>query len=646
MDPCSLTSQCSSVSSSYPLQKEDVCFKSSLDSLGLTHIITRSPTPSGSEKIAFASVVEDAWAQMRITPQMTLEELISEPVSPRITLSLLKPLEITAIANSPQLRFDINYTRKLRYKKVEAFEDDEEDAAHHQIYRQALKLEIQTYSMLHIISPPKRRHQVELIIGRRLRKLLTTIKSILKTLVPKKSPFGIERIWDVDLILQEIASGHRTFASHAKSLSNFLLRYSSPSREQRLEQLPEYFESSNLEDIISGLFEILDVLELLKLDSANYLLRHYSPHLINATTSFGLKHFGNKILDQKLDPIEPRQWFLRQLNDLSSDSLRSLKRVCKDSNLTGFINGVIKSIVFRLELPTTFDYDKRRTTSYSKEFNTILELRICYLVFIKKLQHQLKRTNVKIPRRAEVMESLLLIVLEKGSVVSALSNIAVYFANTLSGNLGRLNQSLDSRLADEFTISLTENLNCDELRRRGEVAIYSSLFLKVSRFCNKLHNAPLWEVYNQLFDQKSSSHLSTSAFHPLPLVEEEIELDSLAKRIAQLSLINWRIFAPLIYLNDDFEVPDMTCMPKIGIVSVGLQTDQTPNSQDEGSLITGTSTTGANLDQDGSKNHATTDHAATEILPKVCFTDTSLTNGRPRGATTGSSAGNGYQETS
>jgi hypothetical protein len=642
MDPWSLTSQCSSLSSSTQLNEDDVCFASSLDSLGPTHIISRSRTPSGSEKITSTSVIEAAWEQLGITPHMTFEQLISEPASPRITLSLLRSLEITAIANSPELRFDLNHTKKLRYKKVEVYEDDEEDIVQHNGYRQALTLEIRTYSKLYLIFPLKRRHQVEFIIGRRLRKLLATIKAIIKTLTPTKHLYGIERIWDVELILQEISSGCHTFASHAKSLSTFLLRFSSPSREQRLEQLPKYFETQNLDDIISGLFEILDVLELLKLDSANYLLRHYSPHLINATTSFGLKHFGNKILDHKLDPTGPRQWFLGQVRDLSSEKLGSLKQLCKDPKLVGFINGILRSIVFRLELPETFEYDRRRIHSHSKEFNTVLELRICYLVFTKKLQDQPKHIKVKIPRRAEVMENISLLVLEKGSVTSALSNIAVYFANLLSSRPDRKNHSLSSELIEEFTILLLGGLNCTELRAGRELAIYSALFLKVCRYCDQLYNAPLWEVYNRLSETRAWPRLSKSAFHLVPLLEEEMEIDNLSKRIASMSLINWRIFAPLIYLNNDLVEPDKTSVAKLPTFPVASLTGQKPILE-EGNSITESPETGTNLEKVDSKDHGTTEQGATDILASVCCPN-NLPPGRPRGATTGSSTGNNYEE--
>jgi T-complex protein 11 len=532
--------------------------------------ITPCPTPTKQQvSIEFIfGCLKNIGASPRITDQYAL--FVSAPIDPPITKHVLKCLDIPSMVNSLTLRWDINFTRELAYRKLESPESELENSSS-KLYYSSVRLEFELYALLPDILasvknlPGIERHDFLVAMQRRLPRLLKAIKEVLQTIVPKKELVDLDQLFDERLMLQEIPQGCCDFPLIASRLAELLIRHCAPIRDQRIREMAVLFCKGGFESITKGLEELLTILELMRLDTSNHLLRSFRWHFIDATPTFGVRYFGHRIVKGRFNARPSRVWFLRNHKQFAKKP-EAREGVSRHAPLRAFVEAFTRHVLPCCveKLPDTFDMDAQRIQTTRSEILEIIHLRVCYWVFryVYRLCGKLQALPCNVQR--DIQREMQLIARGSGSVHSDLPNLAVYIVRKALDCSGNEDKPLDTQLVERARGYLEKGFNPNRIFfSTEEKKLQKALAEDVFRIADANLNAPPWEIFDKLVPVTSNNQrpgLASPRGEVLPA--EEQQLREITNRVAHMALLNWTVFAELIYLNDDICDPDcMDLMP-------------------------------------------------------------------------------------
>lgn len=155
--------------------------------------------------------------------------------------------------------------------------------------------------------------------------LLNDVKEgLMSLLLPQHSRLRteIEEVLDVDLIKQQAEKGVLDFQKYANFVLSVMARLCAPIRDQRIQELMTVTE-------VSTLFKgILETIDLMKLDMANFTIKQFRPHIQQHSIDYERKKFQEFLEKQKelcVDGLEfTRQWLCRSFTKLQHSSLTDL----------------------------------------------------------------------------------------------------------------------------------------------------------------------------------------------------------------------------------------------------------------------------------------------------------------------------------
>lgn len=534
--------------------------------LCLSRPITPRPCATATAESTLESIfnlLENIGALSSNTDQYDL--FINSPSDPPVTKHMLKELDIPSLVNSLKLRWDINFSRDLVYRKLEDPERGLLNSSSNQ-YWSAIQLELELYALLPQIlesgkySPGIDRRNCLQVIQKRLPLLLKTIKDILQTILPKKDLADLDRLFDVRLMLQEIPQGCCEFPLIASRLAELLMKHCAPIRDQRLRNMIQLFRKGGFDSIKNGLSELLTVLELMRLDTANHLLRHFRWHFIESTTTFGTRYFGHRIVKGRFDAMPAKLWFLRNRSRFPKTPGR--RPITRNAQLSAFVDAFTRHVLpsCKEHLPETFSMDAQRIQTIRTEMLEIIQLRLCYSVFLhtfQKMCAQSKKSSCP-PWHAQkdIRHGMLVIARDTGSVLAASPDLAVYIVRKAMDFSGNAKKELDTAETDKIRDQLSERLDpkndVNGVFGQEEARFQDALAEEVFQTADANLNSLPWEIYNKLVPtipniQRPPGFVSHGG-DDFP--SEEQQLHEITDRLAQMTLLHWSVFAPLIYLND------------------------------------------------------------------------------------------------
>lgn len=223
----------------------------------------------------------DTLRQLQI-PSIHLTYLWSANVDPPVTARSLSELDLVRIINDAKLRHDLNFEREISFRPNVYGPRSQQKEAIANAYWQALTTEFALYIKLRHninLSPPtvpspsalpwlselRNSHQVHW----RLPRMFTTIRDILKTLVPASDCFVVDERLDVDLLMQELGNGVCDVKGLSDWLRRLLLGSCSPIRDTEVEKMVaivhEGVDKSNARILVDGLKVLFGILETMKL---------------------------------------------------------------------------------------------------------------------------------------------------------------------------------------------------------------------------------------------------------------------------------------------------------------------------------------------------------------------------------------------
>lgn len=125
----------------------------------------------------------------------------------------------------------------------------------------------------------------------------------------KKIRDNINEVLDVDLIKQQAENGVLDFQHYAHYVMNIMSKVCAPVRDEKIKELREL---TNVVDTFRGIMEIL---QLMKLDLANFTITMMRPNIIASSIEYEKMKFAEFLKVQTDGLHYTRKWLLLHLDE-------------------------------------------------------------------------------------------------------------------------------------------------------------------------------------------------------------------------------------------------------------------------------------------------------------------------------------------
>lgn len=299
---------------------------------------------------------------------------------PPVTKGTLSELDVNKIVNNPKLRHDINFDPDLHFRPNLDGEKGRKKTQKANDFWELMRTQLREYLT--------NRDQFEQERGNSdwcLPATLKAIRGILETLVPQRDRASVEETFNVDLLMQQFRKDVADLDKLAMWLSKLLKSHCAPMRDKWVDEMKNQLSNGDrncdVTLLVSGMQNLLAVLEAMKLDVANHQIRCLRPLLIEDTVHFEQKFFMKKIDSGRVDIAGAHAWFKR------ASSLPDIVPLDASMNSQGNTWDFIKALV-NLTLPSkseavphTFLFDEERLIKLRSDILDLINLEICMRLY-------------------------------------------------------------------------------------------------------------------------------------------------------------------------------------------------------------------------------------------------------------------------
>ncbi|KAG4029255.1 hypothetical protein MFRU_016g00130 [Monilinia fructicola] len=311
------------------------------------------------------------------------QTVVKPALEPPVTKSTLSELDVNKIIHNPKLRHDINFDPDLHFRPNLDGEKGRKKTQKANEFWDTMRSQLQSYLL--------DRDQFERDLGDAewcLPATLKAIRGILETLVPQRDRASVEETFNVDLLMQQFRKGVADLGKLALWLSQLLKCHCAPMRDSWVDdmvlQLSEGDKNWDVGMLVSGMRNLLGVLEAMKLDVANHQIRCLRPLLIDDTVQFEQKFFVRKIAMGRVDIASAHDWFRKSAN--LPDSLPSDASTRTQGNTWDFMKALVNLTLPSKAIepvPHTFLFDEERLVKLRADMLDLINLEICMFLYHK-----------------------------------------------------------------------------------------------------------------------------------------------------------------------------------------------------------------------------------------------------------------------
>lgn len=490
---------------------------------------------------------------------------------PPITNSSLTELDIMSMWVNIKLRHDCNFDRDLSFRpNLDGNKGLDKMKAARKFWK-ALEAELVLYSHLFPRSQSILHFDVWSKIldhaQRRIPKTFETIKTILKTLVPDRDHARIDEQLDIDMLMDRIRRGMCDLVRLSQWFACLLKEHCAPMRDEWVDRMVESTKLGVAEDkpeyIVSGLRELLGILEAMKLDVANHQIRHLKPGLIDETVNFERSYHLVNVQGshRRLNHAAAHRWYTAELERYTQLTTPRQKNTSKVGTAV-LVRGIAR-ILFsndnRCDFPDTFylDYDRLRTLRSEIDYNIYFE--ICFDLF-GQLSNDFGFSGIIPSTSKQALRTSLAAIM--GDYCS--SSPSPWWMNSehISAELIRQALILSNR-TPKYNSRILEDTN------RTLRAMYETSYEKHSNILKKLvteqtlpsiqrnlSSSPM-DLYNTFVSvsSSSSSRLSPvanpSGAGELTPSPQPDHVTNFSNRLAHILILHWRVWGDMVYLTEE-----------------------------------------------------------------------------------------------
>jgi len=477
---------------------------------------------------------------------------------PPISPDSLTELDMPRIINNPELRHEVNFERELHFRpnldgargkqKIKSAED----------YWKALEAELYILNFSQTaraqpdgtVSP----HYWEDVVWesrKRLPSVFEVVRDILTTLVPDQDQAKIVERLDVDLLIQQINNGVCDLVDLANWLGKVLKNHCAPMRDGLVDKMRKAItkaaQQADQKLMVSGLRQLLNLLETMKLDVANHQIRHMRPLLIYDTINFLKQYHNHRIGLGKLNPEVSRLWLEQEFNTLSAIEEKPM------SYLDTLTHALLRDLLCSstTSLASTFYLDLDRLHTIRVDMHNMVCHLVCGNILVDLLSPAVPRCEIP-EARTVLHSSLTAIVGSQGLWAERLENIAAEIIRIVLTLEGRT-RPYDADLIAPAEHRLHEDLDPNSSAFRDQVQDLLYRLLPKTKECVNAHcRMPAIELQEALVPSMPFAPIHFfgmgAVCEPVPVARPIDPETELIRRFSHVVVLHWQVWADLVYL--------------------------------------------------------------------------------------------------
>jgi hypothetical protein len=448
---------------------------------------------------------------------------------PPVNLKTLRELELSEFYRNPKLRHDVVFDAQLHFrpnndgtrgmrKKVDS------QGYWHMVLTECddlLTIANKKGSTMH---QPNRPMKIPV--------LLSTMRDILLTLVPRADREEVESSLDPDLLMQQLQHGILDLKRMSMWLARIFKAHCAPMRDQWVDQMVSHFERgvdrADARSLMEGWKSIFGILEAMKLDVANHQIRTLRPHLISTAVVFEQSYFQSRIETGRLETQGPKLWYQEYFSDYKS-------RTGSQDHVDCFMRATLDMVApSKAEgYHSTFVFDYERLDCLKEDIREETCLRLCNLLY----------RQLAIGAKKEIEEK----------------------------DMVKLGETISAVLSDEVGMDKYAHRSADLALAIAHIAcsgsIPSASLVKVSENWLAKHldiESPIYKATENVVTkeiiaaiQQNIKGWSSPAAFPIAQVADNTQhlttIKSIAQRLSNIAYLHWQVFGKLVYLSDGSE---------------------------------------------------------------------------------------------
>ncbi|KAF7193523.1 Protein SOK1 [Pseudocercospora fuligena] len=474
---------------------------------------------------------------------------------PPITPESLAELDMPRIINNPKLRHDVNFDRELHFRPNLDGSKGRQKMLQADQYWRALEAELvmlQFVATRRATSADNEDYWNRCMKGCmvRLPKIFHAIRDILKTLVPDYDQKAVLERLEVDHIMQQIQNGVCDLVDLGNWLAKVLKNHCAPMRDMLVDSMQKEIRrgatEGKHEKLVSGLRQLMNILEAMKLDVANHQIRHMRPLLIDDTINFQRRYNAHRIAIGKINMPESRDWLQECLPE-------------QDSHLDALTFGLIRDMLnndLANMCPQTFYLDTDRLRALRVELHSRVYHYVCRDV-LKEITPP-GMSAVDFAKACDMLQnSIAAIVGVQGRFADRFDNIAVEIVRVSLVARGQT-PPFDVELLNVVEQKLAEYLQPDsESFTRHAAVLTRNLVPKVqARVAEHVRMSAL-DLQDMLVPQVTSTNRNSMGFGAVmepapsaPVTPADADED-IIRRFTHIIALHWQVWSELVYLAND-----------------------------------------------------------------------------------------------
>ncbi|KAM5458905.1 Protein SOSEKI 1 [Microsporum canis] len=503
---------------------------------------------------------------------------------PPIRTSTLSELDLNHIMRNINLRIDVNFDRELHFQPI-AGEKGHEKRKLAEAYWEAIALEIsihsyQSTSKKQQSSPRGHKRATSDSVGvfePRLPVMLETLKDVVSSLVPERDQQSVMQNLDVPFLLQQVHKGVLDMINLTKWLATLLKTHCAPMRDpwadKMVAEITEGCTTGNTYKMVEGLRTMFGTLESMKLDVANHQIRAFRVILIDDTVRFLQSDLKKRIAANTIDIQQARRWYL----DICHRPL--YKSPYLQHELKGSYAPIALLFIGLFSYLVPFEHPKRfqdifefeadRLWFIRADIQDLMGLEICSRVFELVAIEQGRHSPYYQQAKSAIPSRIFCILDDCPNGISA--DFDARHANPSSPNANHKWQNNMSLIALEIAQSLCSL----DGSNKGNTFPDKRTLDSVEKYLEFFFTSPTGQ--SREFSLSVQRDLEEATFGyvkkylqmtPLEMSEDQrpreypdpknytfsqrllLDVDGIAKRLAHIGVLHWRVWAPILYLHE------------------------------------------------------------------------------------------------
>ncbi|OAP56808.1 hypothetical protein AYL99_08920 [Fonsecaea erecta] len=511
---------------------------------------------------------EDSIAIPPCISEAEVDALVGASPHPPVTKETLEELELVYIQSNINLRIDINFDHDLHFTPISG-EKGELKKKHARRYWDGLEAELKIVYQHEPLGSCtecdwKRSSSSgkPVLFKRRLPLLFRKLKELLVILIPDRDQYQISQYLDVPLLLQEVSHGLLDIVRLAQWLDGLLTSHCAPMRDvyahEMAEQIGQGAETGDLHALVIGIEKLFQFLEAMKLDVANHQIRSFRYLLIDDTVTFQQDYFKSRIRQGELQTEESRAWYCDALEKHRQCQLDSKKASIPPT--AALVHGILElCLCHDLELPATLAYDHKRLKEIRMDFQDTIHLDICLSVFDQVLRELLGHhptstwqgvMEVRVSEMHMLLRNRIMDLTDGDLEGTPMQEIWMRHASAVALELARAailmwpgsTFAIPDAMVIKTTARLVAQFEAEHRNQHHARAVLRVLEGSTNDQMSKFQNMTILAI-SQAQKQWQQDRASRQQWRSLP------EIEDIARRVAHIATVHWRVWADLVYLE-------------------------------------------------------------------------------------------------